>query len=668
VPFRATPRGLAAQLLGLGLVLAAAALACRAGALSKALKVSTAASSTPPPPAASAASSTPSPPAGIVAATETVGEETRRTLRSVPVPPADPLDLARRLGGLTLSVPRTIPPPEPPLRIGAVRRFWITNEDDEAIQVRAVLRELTDHAYFWIHDEVAVNGAELRALAETFEQDIYPTNRAFFGSEPNPGIDGDPHIYVLYARRVGLDVAGYFSSGDLVHPQIDPYSNGHEMFVLNADAIALDDPFTYGVLAHEFQHMIHWNVDRDEALWMNEGYAELAVRLNRLDPGGLEFYYLDDTDLQLNDWPNSEFTEPHYGASYLFLSYLFDRFGRTFSAALAADQENSLDSLDKLLSDFGLADPRSGEPLTADSVVLDWAIANLLNESGGIYGYLDPSDYLPASVTETLDDCNAPRLRRDVTQYGVDTIRLDCPGRSTLHFQGDRLAELWPVDAHSGRYSFWSNKGDDADMTLTQEFDLSGVIGPVSLRYWTWYDIEQHWDYAYLAASADGEHWEILTTPSGTDRDPTGNSYGWGYTGVSSRGRWIEEEVDLSAYAGSTVQVRFEYVTDGAVFGEGMLIDDVSIEALGYSSDFEANDGGWEAQGFVRVRNELPQGFRLALVRYGDHTEVEPIGLNSDNQAEVQLDLRAGEEAVLVVIGTTRFTRQPASYTLSFSP
>ncbi|HEX9677086.1 MAG TPA: hypothetical protein VGA07_14015, partial [Anaerolineales bacterium] len=417
-----------------------------------------------------------------------------------------------------------------------------------------------------------------------------------------------------------------------------------------------------------FQHMIHWNVDRDEALWMNEGYAELAVRLNRLDPGGLEFYYLDDTDLQLNDWPNSEFSEPHYGASYLFLSYLFDRFGRTFSAALAADPENSLDSLDKVLSDFGLTDPRSGEPLTADSVVLDWAIANLLNESGGIYGYLDPSDYLPASVTETLDDCNAPRLRRDVTQYGVDTIRLDCPGRSTLHFQGDRLAELWPVDAHSGRYSFWSNKGDDADMTLTQEFDLSGVIGPVSLRYWTWYDIEQHWDYAYLAASADGEHWEILTTPSGTDRDPTGNSYGWGYTGVSSRGRWIEEEVDLSAYAGSTVQVRFEYVTDGAVFGEGMLIDDVSIEALGYSSDFEANDGGWEAQGFVRVRNELPQGFRLALVRYGDHTEVEPIGLNSDNQAEVQLDLRAGEEAVLVVIGTTRFTRQPASYTLSFSP
>ncbi|HLF81129.1 MAG TPA: hypothetical protein VI410_05110, partial [Anaerolineales bacterium] len=184
------------HLLGLAVVLAAAALACRVGALSKALKPATLASTALPRPAASTASLTPSPPSALAAPTETVGEVTRRTLRSVPIPPADPLDLARRIGGLTLSIPPTIAPPAAPLRIGAVQRFWITNEDDEAIQVRAVLRELTDHAYFWIHDEVAVNGAELRALAETFEQDIYPTNRAFFGSEPNPGIDGDPHIYI----------------------------------------------------------------------------------------------------------------------------------------------------------------------------------------------------------------------------------------------------------------------------------------------------------------------------------------------------------------------------------------------------------------------------------------------------------------------------------------
>jgi hypothetical protein len=249
----------------------------------------------------------------------------------------------------------------------------------------------------------------------------------------------------------------------------------------------------------------------------------------------------------------------------------------------------------------------------------------------------------------------------------VDSIRLTCPGNHTLHFQGSPETQLLPAAAHSGRYAFWSNKADDADMTLTREFALSGVSGPVSLSFWTWYDIEQHWDYVYLVASTDGERWEMLTTPSGTDRDPTGSNYGWGYTGESARGQWIQQEVDLSAYAGSTVQLRFEYVTDGAVFGEGMLIDDVSIPALGYASDFERDDGGWEPHGFVRIGNDLPQTFQLGLIHLGDRTTVEPIELDSAGAAEVPLELGRGEEAILVVIGTTRFTRQPADYAIAIS-
>jgi len=30
------------------------------------------------------------------------------------------------------------------------------------------------------------------------------------------------------------------------------FLNAHEMFLLNADTIRLDSPFTFGVLAHEF--------------------------------------------------------------------------------------------------------------------------------------------------------------------------------------------------------------------------------------------------------------------------------------------------------------------------------------------------------------------------------------------------------------------------------
>ena len=163
----------------------------------------------------------------------------------------------------------------------------------------------------------------------------------------------------------------------------------------------------------------------------------------------------------------------------------------------------------------------------------------------------------------------------------------------------------------------------------------------------------------YVEVSEDGETWQILTTPSGTGTDPSGNSYGWGYTGVTNG--WKEEAVDLSDYAGKKVFIRFEYITDAAVNGEGFMVDDVRVEAAGYSSDFEADDGGWEAQGFARIQNILPQTFRLALIRSGD-SSVTMIPLNDDQTAEISISLNSGETAYLVVTGTTRFTRELASY------
>jgi hypothetical protein len=177
----------------------------------------------------------------------------------------------------------------------------------------------------------------------------------------------------------------------------------------------------------------------------------------------------------------------------------------------------------------------------------------------------------------------------------------------------------------------------------------------------TWYDIEKDWDYLHVAASTDGVTWDLLTTPSGTDYNPIGASYGWSYTGQSNG--WIEEEVDLSQYAGQKVQLRFEYITDMAVNGEGFLLDDVRIDAINYQTDFETDDGGWEAAGFARVDNTLPQTYRLSLIVKGqDGTTVTQIPVNPDQTASIPLSLQNGEEAVLIVTGTTRFTTHPAAY------
>ncbi len=153
----------------------------------------------------------------------------------------------------------------------------MSNSDtNQNFQVDAKLAYVTDHVYFWIEDNVSYRKSELVELVETFEDQIYPTTRSFFGSEWTPGVDGDPHVYMLLARNLGKSIAGYYSSKDQYHPLAYEYSNAHELFLLSADVLDLEDEFTYGVLAHEFQHMIHWNVDRNEESWVNEGMAELA--------------------------------------------------------------------------------------------------------------------------------------------------------------------------------------------------------------------------------------------------------------------------------------------------------------------------------------------------------------------------------------------------------
>ncbi len=600
---------------------------------------------------------------------EEVTFSTLEALQSTIVPEKDPRELACRLKDLC-NIPEVMATSAAPRVVGEAKNFWVHNLDTNTNnQVQATLRYITPHAYFWVQDGIRIDESEMKALVDDFEYKIYPTTRAFFGSEWSPGIDGDEHIYILYARGLGFSIAGYYSSADSVHPLIREYSNGHEMFLFNADNMELGSPFTYSVLAHEFQHMIHWHLDSNETTWLNEGASELAAFINGYTTGGFDRAYIRNPDRQLNDWPNDQSaTTPHYGAAFLFMTYFLDRFGEDAAKALVRHPANGLESVDSVLEEIAATDPLTGAPITADSFFMDWAVTNFLLDGSFGDGRFVYGNYPGASracPTETVSACPQSPAARTVHQYGADYIAIECAGDYTLSFAGSTAADLLPADPYSGDYAFWSNKGDESNMTLTREFDFTSVEAPIEFSFRMWYDIETDWDYLYLEVSEDGEMWEIVATPSGTGTNPSGNSYGWGYTGVTDG--WVEEKIDLSRYAGRKIFVRFDYVTDAAVNGEGFLLDDVRVDAAGYSSDFEADDGGWIADGFARVRNVLPQTFGLALILPGD-SSVTTIPLADDQTAEISLSLSPGEKAYLVVSGTTRFTRALASYQFEIRP
>ena len=278
--------------------------------------------------------------------------ETLKTLEQSLVPENDPYELACRLHKLC-NVPKIME--TQPYRLGDTEKFWILDSDTmEHRQIQAALMYITDHSYFWAEEGVKVNEDNMQALMDKFESSIYPTDREFFGSEWTPGVDGDPHIFVIYASQLGRNIAGYYNSSDEYNPLVRKYSNAHETYVLSTTE-NLASNYTYTTLAHEFVHMIQFPADRNEVTWISEGFAEVGAFINGYSIGSADFLYIQKPDLQLTDWVEN--TSPdfsaHYGQSFLFLTYFLDRFGETATKALTSNPKNDLTSIDDTLASLG---------------------------------------------------------------------------------------------------------------------------------------------------------------------------------------------------------------------------------------------------------------------------------------------------------------------------
>jgi hypothetical protein len=434
---------------------------------------------------------------------------------------------------------------------------------------------------------------------------------------------------------------------------------------MNADVVTLSNDYSLSVLAHELQHLIHGYHDPNEETWLNEGFSELATFLNGYSPSGFEYYFAEDADIQLNEWPNDpNSTDVHYGSGFLFTTYLLDRFGEETTKAVVADQINGLDSIDNVFEQEGIKNPDTGEQMTSNQLFMDWTIANFLNDpsiADGRYSYHNYNNVPYFSSTEYINNCDTGEQDRTVSQYGTDYIQIFCQGNFTITFDGSTTVNILPTSTNDGTHFVWSNKADISDMTMTQQFDFTNVTGALDLTYSMWYDIETDYDFLYLLSSTDGENWSMVKTPSCSSGNISGNNYGCGYNGKT--GGWHQETVDLSNFAGQKVWLRFEYVTDTAVTGEGFGIDAISIPQADYYSDFEADDGGWDLRGFVRIENQIPQTYLVSLIQgSGSETAITQYEVAPGEKIAFNVNDRDGEGVVLVVSGSARYSRQKGSY------
>ncbi len=524
-------------------------------------------------------------------------------------------------------------------------------------RLTATLQLITDHAYWWFEEGTKVDQTALIAAGKRFENDIYPLDHRLFGSEWLPGIDGDPRLFLLHQKRIGGYAVGVFSSRDECAKTICPDPNQHEMLYIGLDFGPVGSPQELTVISHELQHLIQYNVNGNQERWLDEGLAQLAEHLNGFSPHLIAsdnlHGYLHDPNFQLNSWPPTSNIDPgvNYAAGYIFCVYLFQRFGTSFIQAILASPYKGLASIEHALKTLNIGQ-------TVDQVFADWTITNYVNNP-----YVGDGRYSYQSLTlsqraDTVDLTVDEPQTDSVHEYGADYLLLNQAGKYTLDFKGDTQTRLSDARPTSGKWMWWSYNEPRGAARMERAFDLSGTHNAV-LAFNTWWDVQLGHDLAHVLVSTDnGKTWKVVAGAHSRNCSLGGACYDG-----QSQG-WVKETVDLSAYDGQQIRVRFEYLTQGGSTGQGFFVDDIRLDAIHYLDDAESSAGGWQTSGFMRVTQTVPQHWLVNVIVRSTPPQVIPVTLDANNTR--QLDLTVPTSGVVIVVGAAApFIQGTANYTLT---
>ncbi len=526
------------------------------------------------------------------------------TAADFPVPPdRDPFLLARQLLHINAD-PLTTPPDD--WQVGDARSFWSLNYPRMQMERSDFnLVAISDSAYWWLQDGTRISDADIQRTVQEAEARIFPRLRAVFAPTPNP--DSPPHRrHIVNGLIPGI--GGYVSSADRYPTAISPYSNEADVIYINSNAAHYGEEHFLHILTHEFHHSIQYQADSSEASWLNEGLAELSVHEAGYPTDSI-LYYLSSPNISLIHWESgfSDNAVYHYGASALFALYLREHYSpHNGLQDLLAINADGIPAVDAFLSARN-AKTTHGTPADFHSVFADWMAANLLYADHGPYSYstLNRTAFITRSHT-----VGGPPATASLPQYAIDYVQIyKHEDASTIHFSADAVTPLIPASVPET--CWWSNRGDSISSTLTLQLTIPHAAPDGSdptLTYRYWHDIEENWDYLYLATSTDGgATWNVLPASGTTDANPVGNSYGLGYTG-NSRG-WQQGSASLADYAGQDALLRFHYVTDDAVHTSGFCVQDMRI-----SGASDVNMAEWQPDGFVLINNLVRQDWIVWVI------------------------------------------------------
>ena len=511
-----------------------------------------------------------------------------------------------------------------------------------------------------------VTQAQIDYMLAEFNNTIYPSNTNYFGfTNDRDGTGGlfsgwgydwyetdNPQRVMILIFNI-IDESYYdpeypFYVGGYFWPEMNDFYADRNIIHIDSHDWAnrvgpdVDRPYNYeGTIAHEYEHAIHYDHDADEASWVDEGMADLSGFFAGYGHAEDHLaYYMVYHRTSLTNWGNAL---EDYGESYLFQLYLNENFGGpAFIKALVDEPANGIEGIEAQLAAFGYS-------ASFDDIYRDWTLANYLDDvtltgdSGAKLGYgnltIPSNDTWGYSIQWSINNYygsdNQGNLPLDrywggyksgTVQYPIGTIAPYAPMYLTYkgmqpelvsNFRGEGSSGITP---YAGAYELYGGRA-------ALLFNSCTLASPVTLgadaelSFWTWYEIEDLWDFGFVQISTDGgSTWTSLDNSDTTsDHDPSAIGTVLdnlpGFTGSS--GGWVPETFDLSAYEGESVLVRFLYVTDWATELTGFFVDEIAItdgNGTLFSDGLESGGGNWALEGWQHTTGLVVNDWQLTFI------------------------------------------------------
>lgn len=398
--------------------------------------------------------------------------------------------------------------------VGDQESFYVLNritQSYDVVEATLVFDGRLARIWLDVSDTARVKASTYMAIAKGLDSTTGSTSRNpakgivendidVFGETPKKYEVGGKNDFLLTDIQDGLSggayVAGYFSQND--QSSQGGSNQRNILYIDSRQGVASGTTSLLNTVAHEFQHLIHFNTNPSSEVFFNEGCSEEASILcgykTRSNTG-----YLANTNVSFLYWNYNNSTKllSDYERALTFVHYLREQYGEAFLTAFTHARTSGMGRINQALTSLGGGG-------TYQTALMGFTAANYIISgfNDDRFKYVNKISSNVAKVASTYDTLLPATGSVSMQNYGASYILYKNSGPISITFTGSRdfrvMAILYnkttPIDVVTleGNTPYTLNSDGSATSIVFGVVNLASATQTVS------------WQSQKIAASVEG--------------------------------------------------------------------------------------------------------------------------------------------------------------------